>query len=76
MASSEYAYVINFSLNIRKQYNTINAQIWVYNRYRKQYITKNKNFYLKSKFSPKNKDNIINQNGGLFEYLFCQKHTT
>ena len=32
-----------FNFNIRKQHNTINMQISVYSRYRKQYITNGKN---------------------------------
>ena len=40
---SKYGDVRNFNFSIRKQHNTINIQIRVYNRYRKQYITNGKN---------------------------------
>ena len=55
---SKYDDVSNFNFNIRKQHNTINLQIRVYNMYRKQYITNGKN-WRKWKFSPKKKDDVI-----------------
>ena len=52
----------------------MNMQIRVYNRYRKQYITNGKN-WTKWKFSPRKKDEVITQNGGLFEKIFYTKNT-
>ena len=64
---------IIFSLNIRKQHNTINMQISAYNRYRKQYIKNGKN-RRKWKFPAKKKDDVITQNDGLSgKKVFCQK---
>ena len=40
---SKYDDVSNFNFKIRKQHNTIDMQIRVYKRYRKQYITNGKN---------------------------------
>ena len=69
MTSSKYDDVCNFNFSIKKQHNTINMQIRVYNRYKKQYITNGKN-WRKWKFSPKKKDDVFTQNGGLFEKNF------
>ena len=52
----------------------MNMQIRVYNRYRKQYITNGKS-WAKWKFSPRKKDEVITQNGGLFEKIFYTKNT-
>ena len=43
VTSLKYDGVSNFNFNIKKQHNTINMQIRVYNRYRTQYITNGKN---------------------------------
>ena len=58
--------------NIRKQHSTVNIQIRVHNRYRRQYITNGKN-WRKWKFSPKKKDDVITQNGGPFRFFFSPK---